>query len=135
MTEFVVIDDDPINNTIFQKIIFLAYPEAEVHVFTSPMAGFHFIKARQSAAETGEMVLFLDINMPEASGWELLERFNDFPESYKNLIKIFMISPLLNEKENERVMSNNWVSGYVVKPLSLAKLKAILGTEQPSATA
>ena len=60
MTEFVVIDDDPINNTIFQKIIFLAYPEAVVHVFTSPMAGFHFIKAWQSAPETGEMVLFLD---------------------------------------------------------------------------
>ena len=49
--DYVVIDDDPLNNLICKTIIKTVVRNAEVHLFADPDEGIRFIKATHSVKE------------------------------------------------------------------------------------
>ena len=71
MTELVLIDDSTfdlmVNEIIIKKVI-----KKPCEKFSKPHEGYQFI--RNLLENTDEKILlFLDLNMPELNGWELLE--------------------------------------------------------------
>ncbi len=70
-------------------------------------------------------VIFLDINMPEMSGFDFLDKFSNFPDHVKNDCSVVMLSSSLNEEDHKKAMSYPSVKMYCSKPISLAKLEEL----------
>ena len=125
LPDFIVIDDDVINNMICHKIIELTIPGAVVKTFIKPEKGLEYIARTYSDNGAKDAVVFLDINMPSINGWEVLDRLNHFPEHVKDRVKIFMLSSSVDPNEKDKANNNQLVSGYLTKSISKAKLEAL----------
>ncbi len=123
---FIAIDDDRIDNMICSKIIQQALPGADVKTFTDPEAGLEHLKSLSEERDNKQGILFLDINMPTLTGWEVLERFKNFPDEFKKQIKIFILSSSVSPKDKELADNNPLVHNFIQKPLTKQKLEAII---------
>jgi CheY-like chemotaxis protein len=123
--EFIVIDDDEINNMLCREYILLAFPNADIHTYTKPQEGLDYIRGHYGAGNTNAAMLFLDINMPVMSGWEVLEVFSDFPESIKGVFTIYLLTSSVDSEDKENADASGLVSGFIEKPLAIRELQAI----------
>lgn len=76
-----VVDDDPVNNTMCRYLIALAAPGSSMLDFTLPAAALEHIAA---TPPQGPVLLLLDINMPVLSGWDFLEAFEKIEEAHRS---------------------------------------------------
>ncbi len=124
--DFIVIDDDKINNILCRKIIHSVTPEIDIQTFFDPNAGLRYIKSAYGSREVNDVILLLDINMPTLLGWDVLDEFKTFSEVIKNHFKIFMLSSSVDPRDKQRADSSPFVSGYIEKPLTNLMVKTIL---------
>jgi len=118
-----IVDDDPLYNFGTKKILeFTAFSE-EVSYFLNGEDAFKDLNRRiQEGAPLPDIIL-LDINMPIMNGWEFLEQVSKTDLNHP--IKIFMVSSSINQDEVDRANSYPLVAEYIVKPLTLEKVKAL----------
>ena len=122
---FIVLDDDPVNNMICTKIIKKIFPEAYVLTFTDPDIAVSYIASTYESATASDAVLFLDINMPGLSGWDFLDAFESFDIRIKTHLKIFMLTSSFDPRDKKRATENINVLGYFEKPLSVEKIESV----------
>jgi len=128
---FIVVDDDPMNNLICKHVITKFDSSAEILLFTEPEKALAMIKESYGNADQSmETVLFLDINMPTMSGWEFLEEFRDFTGSMHKDIAVYILSSSIDQSDQEKAGNNEFVKGYLPKPLGLHMISEIMGTDK-----
>lgn len=72
-------------------------------------------------------IIFLDLNMPEKSGWEFLEEFDQEILPHIKAPQIAILSSTVNPKDSEKASYNPYITTFINKPLtteSLANFKA-----------
>lgn len=123
---FIVIDDDPINNHICRRYTSVAFPQATVEAFTDPQKGVDYILTEvKGNAPDGPIILLLDINMPVLSGWDVLDIFEkDFPD-ISNYMKIYILSSSVSARDQDKARRNVLISGFIEKPISVERLKGL----------
>ena len=127
LKNFIIVDDDKLNNKLCRTIIEKTYPEALVVDFTDPVAGFNYIADKYSQADTDERaILLLDIMMPIMDAWAFLERFEQLDDSTKSRIKIYILSSSIDKADMARAQSNKYVEYYLIKPLTKESIKLIV---------
>ena len=124
--DFIIIDDDAINNTLCRKIIEKTYPEAEIADFTDPREGFDHIVAKYSKDGAEKAILLLDISMPVMNAWEFLELFDKLDEKLKGLVKIHILSSSVNKEDMARAQSDKNVEYYLINPLTKESIRLIV---------
>lgn len=125
--KIIIIDDDPINNFICREVIKMVTDKNEILDFTSPETGLKYIFENQkNFAENEEIILFLDLNMPTMTGWEVLEELKKIEENTRNSFNIYVLSSSVDEKDKDRAKEEPNVKELLVKPLNLNVIKAIL---------
>lgn len=129
--DYIVIDDDSINNHICTSIIHNANENANVKTFTDPNVALRYIQANYSSADANEAIILLDITMPTLLGWEVLDEIKSFPEMTQNHFKIFMLTSSVNPHDKERAFTNPYLWGYIEKPLTVAHVQSLLHHEDP----
>ncbi len=122
-TNFIVIDDDPVNNRICKIIIERIHPDKAIMSFTEPEEGLTYIANVFSAEPTGKAILLLDINMPVLSGWDVLDRFEQFKEELQDKITVYILSSSVDAFDKKRAEGNRFVAGYIEKPLTIERVK------------
>lgn len=122
-TNFIVIDDDPVNNRICKIIIDRIYPDKTITSFTEPEDGLAYIRDVFSTQEDGRAILLLDINMPVLSGWDVLDRFEKFKEAIQDKITVYILSSSVDAFDKKRAEGNRFVAGYIEKPLTIERVK------------
>ena len=128
ISRFVVIDDDPISNTLCKMMINRVIGEIEVRTFTLPDKGFEYISSEYSKAGFGlHSIILLDLNMPLMTGWEFLERFEELDKKIKNQYKIFIHSSSANLLDMQRARTYKTVVDYIIKPLTIEKIRLFTG--------
>lgn len=117
---FIVIDDDPLNNTICRLTIKKALGPVEVITFTDPQQGLQYIGDQYSNPELMEhsAVLFLDINMPVMNGWEFLEKYESLNPHVKSAIKVYILSSSVDDRDIEKAHANKNIVNYLAKPIT-----------------
>lgn len=70
--------------------------------------------------------LFVDINMPFMSGWELMDKLNEEEYSFLKNCKIFIISSSHLESDIQKIHQYPFIKDYILKPVSKEKLIEIL---------
>lgn len=115
---FIVIDDDAINNVICKRIIRNTFQHAEVKTFTDPEEGLAYLESICSHPEFPATVLFLDINMSSFSGWEFLKSFEQMDAVLKKRLTIYMFSSSIDPIDKVLAASNRNIWNYIEKPLT-----------------
>ncbi len=116
--DFIIIDDDVVNNLVCRRIIEIVYPEANIKTFTDPEEGLTYLKSEHVKEHAANTILFLDVNMPTLSGWEFLQTFEQGNSTIKEQLKIYMLSSSVNPLDKVRACSNKNVWDYIEKPLT-----------------
>jgi len=125
LPDFIVVDDDEVNNMICEKVITRTIPGAVVISFTKPEAGLAFILSTFCDPDAGKATLLLDINMPTMTGWEFMNRFEKAGPVVKEKIFIYILSSSVNPVDKDRAANNNDVTGYIEKPLTPEFIKTL----------
>jgi CheY-like chemotaxis protein len=120
--QFVILDDDRVNNMICQKIILNTFPDAEVHVLAKPEDAIAWFQKKIYRVE--DLVLFLDLNMPQMSGWQFLNYIQENFTDVAQASLIHLLTSSIDFSDIEKAKNYPFVRSYVVKPLSSDFLKA-----------
>lgn len=70
-------------------------------------------------------LIFLDLNMPDMSGYDFLVAFNALPEFIKNKCKIVIVSSSDSPEENKKVNMYPSVIKYMRKPVDAAVMREL----------
>lgn len=116
MVRIVLIDDDPISTFITEKLIF--------NNIKVPCTIFKFQNAMEALKDISSICpnyLFLDLNMPEMTGWDFLEEFE--PKTYKP--EVYILSSSVDERDINKANNYSLVKKYLSKPLIKNYIKTI----------
>jgi len=116
--KFLLVDDDPINNSICQAVIRSVYPDANIITFEKPEEALQFVT--HSATELlPSTTLFLDLNMPELSGWEFLDELKkiNIADVLKSL-RIYIVSSSVDGRDKSKAAEDSSVIDFFSKPVT-----------------
>jgi response regulator RpfG family c-di-GMP phosphodiesterase len=129
-SQFILIDDDPMNNLICKLTIEMALGQTDIKAFVNPENGLDYIQSEFADPESDiSAMVLLDINMPIMSGWEFLEMFDNLSFAVKDRIKICILSSSIDERDKERSYANKNVLEFLVKPLTDKDIQRITAVE------
>ena len=124
--DFVIIDDDIINNKLCRKIIEKTYPDASITDFTNAREGLDFIIEKYTANQDDKVIVLLDISMPIMNAWEFLDVFDKMEPTIKSRVKVHILSSSINKNDMMRAQTNPNVEYYLVKPLTKEAIMLIV---------
>ncbi|HEX6225155.1 MAG TPA: response regulator [Chryseolinea sp.] len=116
--QFVLIDDDPMNNLISKLTIEMTLGQTDVKAFVNPENALEYFQNEFAALNDAPALLLLDIHMPSMSGWEFLEMFDRLSFEIKDRVKICILSSSIDDRDKERSYANKNVLDFLVKPLT-----------------
>lgn len=128
-SQFILIDDDPMNNLICKLTIEMTLGQTDIKAFVNPENGLEYIQNEFSNLKESSALLLLDINMPIMSGWEFLEMFDNLSYEIKDRVKICILSSSIDERDKERSYANKNVLDFLVKPLTDKDIQRIAAME------
>ncbi len=113
----VFIDDDKPTN-VFHKIITKKADITEESLFfSSPIEALNYFEELSKLDNpTLPDAIFLDINMPEITGWEFLDKYADL-DIFPSPVIVMLTTSLLN-KDHQKAQSMELVYKLINKPLS-----------------
>jgi CheY-like chemotaxis protein len=116
MLTIVLIDDDPISTFVTEKLISKNVKE--------PCKFFKYQSAKIALQEIYDInpnYLFLDLNMPEMTGWDFLDHF----DTAKNVAEIYILSSSVDERDITKASQYHVVKEYLSKPLIKKYIQSI----------
>jgi len=118
MSKVFIIDDDPIHQRIAQIMITKHQIFDEYISFTEASKALEFLVSNNEVEELLPDVILLDLNMPVIDGWDFLEKFDKIKSDAVKMIRIFIVSSSVDEKDISRSQSYSSVKGFISKPLT-----------------
>jgi CheY-like chemotaxis protein len=120
-----LIDDDPITNIINTKVIKMNF-DYQVESFVDGKKALEHCQHLSNINIQGfPNIIFLDINMPVMDGWEFMEEYEMLTRDPIVNAKIYMLSSSIDPADIEKSKSYKSVHGFVSKPLTVSKIKAL----------
>ena len=120
----ILIDDNETNVFVNTDLIEEALPDMPIITITNPQ---EFLDKALSSSEwfENETLVFLDLNMPDKFGYEVLEELEEEIEELDNFHVIILTSSnLMRDLERSTRFPN--IIGYIEKPLTPKNLEASL---------
>lgn len=122
LKSIMLVDDDRNDNFFHEREILKVNPEIRVIAKTSGIDALEYLK---SVTEKPELV-FLDINMPIWDGWAFLLEYSRLEKDYLKDVMIMVLTSSRNPADELRAKSWEFVSGFIIKPLTKEILKDII---------
>ena len=117
-SQFILIDDDPMNNLICKLTIEMTFGQTDVKAFVNPENGLEYFQNEFAALKDTSALLLLDIHMPSMSGWEFLEMFDNLSFEIKDRVRVCILSSSIDDRDKQRSYANKNVLDFLVKPLT-----------------
>ncbi len=125
--EIYLVDDEELINTIHTLMFRKLDLEDTIRSFTNPELALDYLRFRENPQE--RVLVFLDINMPEMTGFEFLEFL--YLEKLPDTIDVVIISSSVDPGDSKRAATyTKYVRGYLNKPLTINDIKRFLGSGQ-----
>ena len=119
-----IIDDDPIFVFGIKKVMELINFSDSIMVFKNGQEALDNLRPIILAKKSLPDVILLDLNMPVLDGWQFLDEFIKIPCPKK--IIIYIVSSSIDPEDVLKAKSYREVSDYIVKPITIERLKAVL---------
>ena len=127
MIQLLVVDDDDINIFLLKHLLQKSTHPVEIISFTNPDEALKYIVGC-TEEERKIDVMLLDINMPQMSGWDLLQELRIKGISAIQETFIYMLSSSVHASDNEKAEQFPEVSGFISKPITLEFLSEVFDT-------
>jgi len=120
---FWIIDDDRIFGLLSKRVIEISGIAENIHILSDGSSALDEIQLLLAQSERVPEVIFLDINLPDMSGFEFLAQLEKLPGSER--IKVYIFSASITPKDRKEALHYRQVLSIVEKPLTTEKLKVI----------
>lgn len=107
-----IVDDDNFTLYINQEII--------APLISKPL--LTYLEAKQALkfldqylSESSEVLIFLDLNMPEINGWQFLDELKI--SNFRKNISVIIVTSSVDERDSVRAFQYCFVRGFIVKPV------------------
>ncbi len=120
-----VLDDSEIDLYVSQRLIEKYCFAKEVILIESAREALKFLHSNADNESELPDLIFVDINMPEMSGFQFLESFSILPNSVQEKCAIVMLTTSVHPADQEKAERNPQVTAYITKPLSEDKLSEV----------
>lgn len=121
-----VVDDDDIYQFTTKKILGLIEQVDKVITFFDGEKAMEYLQENRGAAEALPDYVLLDINMPVMDGWDFLDHYKDVKGDLVKIPKIYLVSSSVHDEDINRANGSDDVEAYVVKPVTMEKVKEII---------
>lgn len=120
--EFIIIEDE-INIANVERINLLkVFKGCNIRIFTQASEGFDYLKHALSNKEKGNItILFLDLYMPEMTGFEILDRILQLTPDEEYLY-VYVLSGSLNDRDIRKAINHQITDGFISKPLTIENI-------------
>lgn len=118
-----IIDDDEVS--LFLTSMLLESGSYVRHVESFGNAAQALKMLEQESGQTIPDVIFLDLNMPDISGWEFLDIMAQQEEKYLNKCRVFILSSSVDTTEKEKAKDYKLVTAFLHKPLDEDELTQV----------
>ena len=127
MCKLVLIDDNPIDHYIMRTMLYNndACKQA-TYTYDGDLI-LEFMEKNKSDRNKLPDVIFLDLTMPDFSGWEFLERFEKLKGSLNKSVELHVMTSSVRESDRERSSKYGCVNSFISKPVSKQILNNICG--------
>lgn len=114
--DLVLIDDDKLTSILTKKLILQKEPKLKVTVFNFAKEALNYISEIDD--KTKLPTIFLDIQMPEMTGWEFLTEL----EAKKFSCNVYMLSSSIDYFDIQKSKTFKSVKGYITKPITMENI-------------
>jgi len=123
MKRFLLIDDDDIICIVHPAIIQQTFPGSSIEIIQSSLEALEYINEMAKMNEPSPDAVFLDINLPQLNGFDLLQQLSEAAQDWLAQTRIYMLSASIDERDMERVKEIPLIHSFVGKPLTVDFLK------------
>ena len=116
--DIVIVDDDAV--VLFLQKILVRKSSFPSNIFDFADACDALTFVRKKRVPGKPMLILLDINMPEMTGWEFLEALDPLP--CKENLFVAIVTSSINSSDRVRAEKYSLVIDYIEKPLSKQNL-------------
>ena len=115
MSSIYLVDDQPITNFITRKLLENEGVTSKIKEFTNPLIALEELESDK------DPFIFLDLNMPEMTGWEFLDNL----KTKKHCPKIVILTSSTSELDVLKAKDYPCVVDYIMKPFSKIKFSKL----------
>lgn len=114
--EICIIDDSSIPRKLSQRACEFALPHIPIKTFENVDSAIIYLKSSEPRKRT----IFLDLYMPDKNGWDFLDLYQ--PQWHEN---IYLLTTSEDERDIQKSKQFTTVTDYLIKPLSIQKVKTL----------
>lgn len=118
----ILIDDDAIFNYVHEKTIRNLCSDCAIKTYLSSRRALTFVLENIHEEVNNQAYIFLDINMPELTGFEFLDEVIAVIPDFLNQYNVYILTSSLNDKDKQKAETYIGLKGYLEKPLDKEQL-------------
>ncbi|MEL6254663.1 MAG: response regulator [Bacteroidota bacterium] len=119
------VDDNYMTNYYHKEILMEAELADKLLFFDNPSDALDYLEKKAPKDYVKPDIIFLDIHMPEMSGWEFVDAYQERVKDEEP--EIVILSDSLNPLDPERARQNPRIKSFRYKPLSIEYLLELTG--------
>jgi CheY-like chemotaxis protein len=130
MCKLVVIDDNPTDHYIMQRLLHNNYNcEQATYTYDGRLV-LDFLEQNKDSGNLPD-VIFLDLDMPELTGWEFLDQLETFNVLSKKRVHVHIMSSSIRSSDVFHSKKYACVDSFMTKPLSRDLINRICEQSNP----
>ena len=115
-----LVDDSETDNLLHRIGLGQKLKNSTIVDFLHAENALNFLLQMQESSAEKNIVILLDIHMPEMSGWEFLEKYGaTVPDWLKERIRIVVLSADETQEAEDKAKLNPYVNDFRLKPFNV----------------